>query len=326
MSRIRRTPPKGLNPWDGYSATFLIPVNLYVTTRSQLTELARANRRRQIRSYARTVWKETIGLGAWRVGHYVALISVPESSPSLAAETIKPIIDAGTDCGLWPDDDAYHRKSTVYTFDPHPRKGGVVRITVSVLPVAADYQIPLGLGTLITRLSGKEAGYSIGFHIPNRLWVTSNLTDSDIKARQSGAHKAGKGQWGKGKANGVRERILSLQRQAAMSVWASQKPPTLSHATVVAGVGYALGVDKTQADPDNAAETVTNMLAAAVEAGILEGDDSTHISLLAYYRLPVAAQGGWHDVQLAVFPTPTGFQPAAAVAATTILNMQRSVR
>lgn len=38
----------------------------------------------------------------------------------LAAETLKPLIDAGTDEALWPDDDPYHRVMTCYLRDPRP--------------------------------------------------------------------------------------------------------------------------------------------------------------------------------------------------------------
>ena len=38
--------------------------------------------------------------------------------PSRAFEAVKPIVDAGTDAGLWPDDDSTHHCST--TTSPHP--------------------------------------------------------------------------------------------------------------------------------------------------------------------------------------------------------------
>lgn len=281
-----------------------------------MTERERARRRHQIRAYARTIWGDLVRQGAWRVEHYVALISLPDSRPSLAAETIKPIIDAGTDCGLWPDDDAYHRKSTIYTVDPHPPEEASMRITVSILPVSSAYQIPLSMGRLMGRLQA-DSGYTIGFQLPARLWVTSNLTDSDIMARQHGACKASDSMWGRGLASGQREQILTQVKTAARQVWERENPPAHSHVIVVAGVGYSRSVEKAEADPDNSAETVTTLISAATPKYL------TQVDLLAYYRLPVHATGGTHTVQLLVFPTPSGFSPAPAVAATTQVDFRR---
>ena len=55
-----------------------------------------------------------------------------------AAETVKPIIDAGTDAGLWPDDDSTHRCSTIYFRSPDPAPAHHYALTTYILPVPSS--------------------------------------------------------------------------------------------------------------------------------------------------------------------------------------------
>ena len=59
----------------------------------------------------------------------------------LACETLKPLIDAGTDEGLWPDDDPAHRVMTCYLRDPRPLPGGHATINIWVVPLG-EYDDP----------------------------------------------------------------------------------------------------------------------------------------------------------------------------------------
>lgn len=109
------------SPHDGYTLTLHIPVEWFSGTDTLQSERLRARRRKWVRDDARAEWKRLKrNKVAYKVERFVALIGVaaPEETalafPSRAAETVKPIIDAGTDAGLWPDDDSTHRCSTIY--------------------------------------------------------------------------------------------------------------------------------------------------------------------------------------------------------------------
>ena len=78
-----------------------------------------------MRDYAKNEWRNLKKTGkAWKVERFIALIGVGCPSqknifPARAAETIKPIIDGGSDARLWDDDDSQHRHSTVYIQHRH---------------------------------------------------------------------------------------------------------------------------------------------------------------------------------------------------------------
>lgn len=69
----------------------------------------RARRRAWVRDYAKNEWRNLKKTGkAWKVERFIALIGVACPSqknifPARAAETIKPIIDGGSDARLWDD-------------------------------------------------------------------------------------------------------------------------------------------------------------------------------------------------------------------------------
>ena len=76
-----------------------------------------------IRRHARGAWRAAIEAGAYGTERFVALAMVQWPGPSIypamsCAETLKPIIDAGTDERLWPDDDNSHCRATVFMEAP----------------------------------------------------------------------------------------------------------------------------------------------------------------------------------------------------------------
>ena len=79
---------------------------------------------------------------------FIALIGVACPSqknifPARAAETIKPIIDGGSDARLWDDDDSQHRHSTVYIQLPTPAPANHYRLSVLIIPGAGiNAEIP----------------------------------------------------------------------------------------------------------------------------------------------------------------------------------------
>ena len=83
--------------------TFDIPAEWWSGTDTLQTERRRASRRAMVKEYARRIWGKAIKEGnAWHVKRYVAVIGVayPRRKgvfPARAAETVKPIIDVGTE-------------------------------------------------------------------------------------------------------------------------------------------------------------------------------------------------------------------------------------
>lgn len=312
---------------EGYFCTFTIPVEWWSGTDTIQTERTRAQRRAWVRSYSKAQWRLLKKSGqAWRVGRFIALIGVAyprmdDVVPSRAAETVKPIIDGGTDVKLWEDDDSKHRCSTIYFQMPEPAPENHYRLTVMIIPVPDRnpmFQIAGGLGAEMAKLWYRTGslpdgwgGYSVCFCIPHRIWITSNLTDSDIKARQHGARKART--WGRGDSFGVRTQVEKALIGYAAQQWSFQSWWRLNRPFIVlAGVGYPCGVDS--ADPDNCAESVNAVMKAGVKAGAWKHTGSSLCKAVGFFRLPAPAMNGTHDIQLLVFPVPEGFQLAAAVA------------
>lgn len=311
----------------GYVLDLTIPIEWWSGTDTTQTEVTRARRRAWVRDYAKAEWRNLKKTGrAWKVERFLALIAVSYPSggavfPARAAETVKPIIDGGSDARLWDDDDSSHRHSTIYIQLPdtgeHPNS---YRLTVFIIPVSDRnpvYQVTGGLAEACARhwktVKDKPAwpeGYVVKFDIGDRLWITSNLTDSDLAARQHGARKART--WGTGRTFGTREKITRRLRQHALEQWRHQPYCGYEEFIVIAGIGYPYGVK--QADPDNCAETVNTILNAGTDAGAWRGVTSKHCKGVAFFRLPNLRDGGHHTVTLFVIPVPRGFQLAEAVA------------
>lgn len=222
--RTRRTtssnPRKPANyKREGYTHEFTIPIEWWSTTDTIQTERMRARRRAWVRDYAKNEWRNLKKTGkAWKVERFIALIGVACPSqknifPARAAETIKPIIDGGSDARLWDDDDSQHRHSTVYIQLPTPAPANHYRLSVLIIPVPESmpkYQITSRLASNIDQHWRNNPnppawhdGYSVSFTIPDKQWITSNYTDSDLIARQNGERKSAT--WGRGGSFGIRE-------------------------------------------------------------------------------------------------------------------------
>lgn len=314
---------------DGYVLTLHIPIEWFSGTDTLQSERLRARRRKWVRTYARTEWKRLKRDGnAYKVNRFVALIGVaaPDETtptfPARAAETVKPIIDAGTDAGLWPDDDSTHRCSTIYFRSPAATPAHHYTLTVYILPVphrTPTYQVEGALGMQLdaqwqaqpTRPDG-YGGWVTRFTIPHRMWLSSNYTDSDLKARANGKNKSDT--WGRGDAFGQRLRTSNQLKRLACEQWERQqqwwtvKQPYI----ILAGIGYPPAV--ADADPDNCAESVNTIMDAGLRMKAWNGIDADHCRAVAFFRLPARSCTGTHDVALYTLPIPPGFQIAQAVA------------
>lgn len=106
-----------------YAVEFHIPTEHFMSSLTKVSSTTRARHRAWIRRYARGVWRAAIEAGAYGTERFVALAMVQWPGPSIypamsCAETLKPIIDAGTDERLWPDDDNSHCRATVFMEAP----------------------------------------------------------------------------------------------------------------------------------------------------------------------------------------------------------------
>ena len=170
----------------GYAHEFTIPIEWWSTTDTIQTERMRARRRAWVRDYAKNEWRNLKKTGkAWKVERFIALIGVACPSqknifPARAAETIKPIIDGGSDARLWDDDDSQHRHSTVYIQLPTPAPANHYRLSVLIIPVPESmpkYQITSRLASNIDQHWRNNPnppawhdGYSVSFTIPDKQW------------------------------------------------------------------------------------------------------------------------------------------------------------
>lgn len=255
---------------------------------------------------------------------YRRRLSKPEKHfPARAAETIKPIIDGGSDARLWDDDDSQHRHSTVYIQLPTPAPVNHYRLSVLIIPVPESmpkYQITSRLASNIDQHWRNNPnppawhdGYSVSFTIPDKQWITSNYTDSDLIARQNGERKSAT--WGRGGSFGIRERVRAQLIELAFQQWKRQAYRPYERFAIIAGIAYPYGV-KT-ADPDNAAETVNTILHSGTRIGAWPDVNSQHCRGVAFVRLPNLMTGN-HMVRLFVFPVPENFQMAQSIAESSI--------
>lgn len=310
----------------GYRLDLTIPVEWWSGTDTVQTEVTRARRRARVREHARNEWRRLKRAGlAWKVNRFIALIAVAYPNrdrifPARAAETVKPVIDGGSDAHLWDDDDSQHRHSTIYIQLPDKAPTGNYRLTVLIIPVSDRnpvYQVTGGLAeNVVNHWRDKpdkpawDTGYVVSFDIPDKLWITSNLTDSDLAARQRGARKART--WGTGRAFGVREKVTANLTEHALTQWKRQSYCGYERFIIIAGIAYPYGVDR--ADPDNCAESVNVILNAGTLAGAWHDTNFDHCKGVAFFRLPNIYGGGRHTVKLFILPVPDDFQLAAAVA------------
>lgn len=310
----------------GYTLELTIPVEWWSGTDTIQTERLRARKRAWVRAQAKQAWRTLKRQGrAWRVERFIALIAVtyPQPGcifPARAAETVKPIIDGGSDARLWEDDDSSHRHSTVYIQLPGDPSTRHYRIIVLIIPVPdrnPTYQIAGEIGCeTVLQWDGRDDkptwpdGYMVTFDIPDRQWITSNYTDSDLAARQSGARSSN--HWGDGAAWGVRRKVAAQLERLAMTQWKRQQYCGYDRFIILAGIAYPYGVDR--ADPDNSAETVNTLLESGTKVGAWHDMTARHCNGVAFFRLPNLRQGHMHKVHLFVLPVPPGFQLAGAIA------------
>lgn len=321
------------DPTQPFATVFDIPAEHWSATDMIQSETMRARRRRYIRrELAIRQWRALKRAGvAHRCDRYVVAVGVAYPrmhgvTPSFAAETVKPIVDAGTDAGLWPDDDATHRCCTVYYQLPEPAPRGHYLLNVLILPVPMSrpkYQpteeiaraaaatwdgMPAG-----ERPDGYGGYRSIHAVVPNRLWITSNITDSDLLAIQKGARRSRK--WGSPAALGVREKVSDGLERLLVREWRRNPHWPVERYAILAGIAYAPNVDVDDADPDNAAESVNVMLRAGLDPTVdaWDGTDGRRCKAIGFYRWPKDCRPGTHEIHLTVLPVPDGFHILTAL-------------
>lgn len=257
----------GLRP---YTVRFTVSASLWMTTIGDEDKTERKRRRGRLRSYGRQVWREA---GAPRVNRYMMLVTVGgrRESPVLAAETLKPLIDAGTDEGLWPDDDPYHRVMTCYLRDPRPLPGGRAELIIWVIPLGPDTD---PLTRLLARMPGSKATLAHATFGEDS-WLTSNMRLT------------------------VRERKTMQTRamRACRNVW---KASPGMDCGVVCQVRYPDSRPRYKGDPDNTAETATAMWGVGVLAGLLPASPSIFCFMLANGE----SEPKHHDLDMLAFTTP----------------------
>lgn len=256
-----------------YTVRFTVSASLWMTTIGDEDKTERKRRRGRLRAYGRQVWRETKTAGAPRVNRYMMLVTVGgrRESPVLAAETLKPLIDAGTDEGLWPDDDPYHRVMTCYLRDPRPLPGGRAELFIWVIPLGPDTD---PLSRLLARMPGSKATLAHATFGEDS-WLTSNMRLT------------------------VRERKTMQTRamRACRNVW---KASPGMDCGVVCQVRYPDSRPRYKGDPDNTAETATAMWGVGVLAGLLPASPSIFCFMLANGE----SEPKHHDLDMLAFTTP----------------------
>lgn len=263
---------------DPYAIRMSIPISLWQTTTDTDTVNERARKRAVLRRLARTEWRNAKRQGAKRVGRFMllALIAGRKEAPMLACETLKPIIDAGTDERLWPDDDPFHRVLTGYMRDPTPAPANRPRITIMIIPLGRTVKPP----ACILNLLNQPQGAVIHAAIPDREWLTSNMRHPP-KERQ-------------------RRQTMIMRRVA--SQW---KHVTINTECVaLCAVRYPDNRDEYQGDPDNTAETAT----AIWGAGVISQRVPREPSVFMFYLQSGQSEPRSHDMNLMVIPTGPGLK------------------
>lgn len=260
----------GLKP---YTVPFTVSASLWMTTTGDEDVTERKRRRGRLRAYGRQVWREMKAAGAPRVNRYMMLVTVGgrRESPVLAAETLKPLIDAGTDEGLWPDDDPYHRVMTCYLRDPRPLPGGRAELFIWVIPLGPDTD---PLSRLLALMPGSKATLAHATFGEDS-WLTSNMR---LTARE-------------------RKTMQTRAMRVCRNVW---KASPGADCGVVCQVRYPDSRPRYKGDPDNTAETATAMWGVGVLAGLLPASPSIFCFMLANGE----SEPKHHDLDMLAFTTP----------------------
>ena len=260
----------GLRP---YTVRFTVSASLWMTTTGDEDMTERKRRRGRLRAYGRQVWRETKAVGAPRVNRYMMLVTVGgrRESPVLAAETMKPLIDAGTDEGLWPDDGPVPSRDDLLSQGPRPLPGGRAELFIWVIPLGPDTDpltrllacMPGSKATLATATFGEDS------------WLTSNMR---MTARE-------------------RKTMQTRAMRACRNVW---KASPGADCGVVCQVRYPDSRPRYKGDPDNTAETATAMWGVGVLAGLLPASPSIFCFMLADGE----SEPKHHDLDMLAFTTP----------------------
>ena len=290
---------------DGWTLEFSIDRIDWMRLGATESEEPRARKRARLRRHiGRKAFMEarkekTI----WRVGRFVLLVGVYDpveqdrTIPDYACETVKPLVDAGTDAKLWADDDADHRVNTTY-FAMRDRWGdGRYHLTFIVLPVSGDHDI--NRQTMNQYRALGAPGFSLKFNIRHNMWLTSNFNDSDLLARQSGNHVYGSKQRFMGGVSPVnRKAARGNLIVTATQRWKDYRNVHMDGDYVTfAGIAYP---SDNASDPDNATETISCILGAGLYTGQLPsimgrcGD-------VAVYKLAERSAPSYHTVRLDLF-------------------------
>lgn len=159
----------------GYAVEFHIPTEHFMSSLTKVSSTTRARHRAWIRRYARRVWRAAIEAGAYRTERFVALAMVQWPGPSIypamsCAETLKPVIDAGTDERLWPDDDNSHCRATVFMEAPGLSAYGVT-MWVYIIPVGRIPDMPAWFVSMMPGTKGTLASIELDSETE---WLNSN--------------------------------------------------------------------------------------------------------------------------------------------------------
>ena len=82
-----------------YAVRFDISDQWFMSTVDSDSVETRARARRRLRRWGRGVWRDAIAQGARPVDRFCMVVAIGgrNESPMLACETLKPLVDAGTD-------------------------------------------------------------------------------------------------------------------------------------------------------------------------------------------------------------------------------------
>lgn len=263
---------------DPYSLIMDIPPMLWMTTVGTETVSSRAARRASLRRRGRLAWGQAIDRGARPVDRFLLLVNVGgrgAESPVLAAETVKPLVDAGTDRGLWPDDDPWHRVATCYLTDPRP--SARPRVSLTVIPLGARSASDVILGAC-----HNPKGLLREATIPDDEWITSNMR---LDARTRAARQS------------------AIMRRTA-DLWADVR---FDRAAVLCWVRYPDSRRRYKGDPDNTAESATAMWGSGALTGALPARPGLFGFLLAAGQ----SRPKTHDLTMLAFdPGPVSWMGA----------------
>lgn len=292
-----------------WSVDFAVPRTRWSDMTAEEGERQRASRRAYLRRtlapavYARAIDADTI----WRVERFVLLVGVSYPTdapyvPAYATEVVKPLVDAGTDAGLWVDDDSNHRVNTVFCPMDDRWHDGQYHLKFIVLNVPPRFRLEDRFRSWFAQHG--QAPQKFCLNIPHKLWITSNFNDSDLVARQAGNGVYGSTARFAGAAQQNRRNLRANLMAFALKGWTDYRNVRMDGGYLaLVGVAYPSGND---ADPDNATESVLAALAAgAVGSNPHVGGITTeHCGGIALYRLPTPALPSYHRLEISLYPRP----------------------